>query len=531
MGRKGILLLAAAFLVVAGILPLLSMLFQSLFPGGRFSLSAYEGVLATRRQWTLMGNSLSLALLVTVLTSALGVPLGILLGKTDLPFRRTFLFLFLLPLLVPPYITAVSWAGLLGREGLLSPLLGPGVSKAASDLLFGLPGCVLVLASAYLPIPMLLTFFSLQAVNPRLEEAARVSAAWPQVLRRITLPLVLPGLLVAALLVFLMALGEFSVPNYLRFPVFPVESFTQFSAFYDFQAATASALPLALAALVLLAGEALFLEKKWSSLRPAPGAGPAARIALGKNRKRYLFLAALPALFLVVLPFAALLARTGGPAPFAEAFERAGDSLLRSLLFATLGATLLAILGFFLGYLVHTRALPAWRALDWLTLFLFALPGTVIAVGLISLWNRPWTNFVYATPLILLLGWTAKYAALTSRIVSARLSLLPPSMEEAAQAAGAGWFRRIAFIVAPLAARGILAAWLTAFLFCLRDTGITMMVHPPGGETLPVRIFTLMANGSPRLVSALCVIMAASVLFPAALLFTLMARTPKEETR
>ena len=227
----------------------------------------------------------------------------------------------------------------------------------------------------------------------------------------------------------------------------------------------------------------------------------------------------------------ALLVRAGGPGAFAEAFRRAGGALFRSLLYASLGALLLSLLGFLLGYLVHSKALPFWRALDWLTLFLFALPGTVLAVGLISLWNRPWTNFVYATPLILLLGWTAKYTALTSRIVSARLSLLPPSMEEAARAAGAGWGRTLLFVTVPLAARGILAAWLTAFLFCLRETSLTMMVHPPGMETLPVRIFTLMANGSPELIAALCVILAAAILLPAALLFPLMSGKPGKEAR
>ena len=306
MGKKGTLTLAAAFFAAAGLLPLLALLLQSLFPGGRLSLSAYEGILASPRQWTLLGNSFGLAALVTFFSSALGVPLGILLGRTDLPFRRLLLFLFLLPLLVPPYVTAVAWFDLLGKGGLLSPLLGPALTSAATDLLFGLPGCVLVLSTVYLPIPMLLALFFLQTVNPRLEEAARLSARWPRVLAGVTLPLILPALLAAALLVFLLSLGEFSVPNYLRFPVFPTESFTRFSAFYDFAGATASALPLALAALVLLGGEALFLDKKRASLRPAPGAGPALPIPLGRIKNRLFPAAALLLALLVLLPFSAL---------------------------------------------------------------------------------------------------------------------------------------------------------------------------------------------------------------------------------
>jgi iron(III) transport system permease protein len=89
-------------------------------------------------------------------------------------------------------------------------------------------------------------------------------------------------------------------------------------------------------------------------------------------------------------------------------------------------------------------------------------------------------------------------------------------MEEAAQIVGAGWFRRLAFIVAPLAGRGLVAAWLVGYIFCLRDTGITMIVYPPGQDTLPVRIFTLMANSPPGFIAALCVMMIAATLLPLA---------------
>ena len=92
-------------------------------------------------------------------------------------------------------------------------------------------------------------------------------------------------------------------------------------------------------------------------------------------------------------------------------------------------------------------------------------------------------------------------------------------MEEAAQVAGAGWFRRLVFIVAPLARRGLLAGWLVGYIFSLRDTGITMLVYPAGYETLPVRIFTLMANGSPRLIAALCMIMITATLLPVGILW------------
>src|SRR5262249_5539902 len=94
------------------------------------------------------------------------------------------------------------------------------------------------------------------------------------------------------------------------------------------------------------------------------------------------------------------------------------------------------------------------------------------------------------------------------------LALLPASMEEAAASAGASWMRRLRLIVLPLTKHALASAWLIAYIFCLRDTGISMLVYPPGYDTLPVRIFTLMANGAPPLIAAACVLMIAATVLP-----------------
>ena len=112
---------------------------------------------------------------------------------------------------------------------------------------------------------------------------------------------------------------------------------------------------------------------------------------------------------------------------------------------------------------------------------------------LISLWNRPITNLIYATPAIVVLGYLAQYALLPLRMTTAILQRIPSSLERAAQLCGAGWFMTLRDIVAPLAKRGLVATWIIAYVFCLRDLGITMVVYPPGSDTLPVR--NLDANG------------------------------------
>jgi iron(III) transport system permease protein len=514
MAKRLTLAAAALALAVIGLLPALMIVASAFYAAGEFSLTEYRALLASSKQLApLMGRSVLLSLSVTFLAMMVGTPLGVLLGKTDLPLRAAFTMFLTLPLLVPPYVIAVAWFAVLGSTGWIGHFLAPTTSEVLSSAFFGFYGCTGALSTAFMPVIMLLTIAFLGTVNPRLEQAGLLMSRWPGVLWRITLPMIAPAILFAAVLVFLLTLGEVGVPTFLRYPVYPIEILTQFAAFYDFSAATAAAIPMLIVTVMILALEMRLLHTSVLELSAAT-IGRSAPIELGRWRFPLFGLALVWTLVTVALPVAGLIAQSASLSAFADAFSRASDSILRSVVFATIGATLLTLLGFFCGYQVHSRALPWWRGVDALALFLFTLPGTVIGIGLISLWNRPITNAIYASPAIIILGYLAQYAVLPTRMTAAILQRIPPSLEQAAQLCGASWFMTLRHIVAPLAKRGLIVAWIIAYIFCLRDLGITLVVYPPGFDTLPVRILTLMANGAPSLISALCVILISVTLLP-----------------
>jgi iron(III) transport system permease protein len=507
--RRLTLSLTAALFLGLGLAPLMVMFAPSLTVDETFGLDRYRDLWASPRLPQLFGRSVLLAGLATLGTIGLGVPIGLLLGKTDLPGRRLLAAGFTLPLLLPPYFLALGWFALLGRESWLARLLPESAIGTLSEWLFGLPGCAVTLATVFLPLIVLLTAMLLHSVNPRLEEAARLYASWPTVLGRITLPAIGPGVLFGAVLVFLLVLGELTVPMFLRYDVYPVEILTQFAAFYDFDAATAAAAPLALVVGLPLAAEWRSRRFAAPDLRPA---GTSLSIRLGASQRLWTAGVSGLLLVLVVLPFGALLLHAS-PADFGDAWRRAGDALGRSLLYAALGASLLTAFGFFLGLLWRERTHGAGFT-EFAALLLLILPSPVIGIGLIGLWNRPATAGFYASPGLLLMGYLIQYAALAGGIARSVLVRLPPSLEQAAAVAGFGWWRRILFIALPLSRRGLLTAWLVAYLFCLRDTGLALLVYPPGGDTLPVRIFTLMANSPFGLVAALCALLMAAALPP-----------------
>ncbi len=512
---KRLTLYVTIFLFVGiGLVPVIITFLKSLFVDGGFSLAHYGTLLQSSREWKLLFNTLVLAVSTTFITVLLGVPLGTLFAKTDLPLRRFFAVLFIIPLLIPSYILAVAWFYCLGRSGIVASVLGKTVGIITTNFMFGFGGVLFVMVSALLPIAIILTMTYLRMVNQDMEEAGRLYSTWPVVLRKITLPLIFPGIALGALITFILTLGEFGVPSLLRFDVYSVESFTMFSAFYDYNSATAAAAPLGIITIVVLIIERLFLRKKTFVSGTMEPEKKMAIVPLGKYKPYFLIGVSILAFVLVVAPLCVLLCKSLSLSAYVEAFVHSTGSIMRSLLYASIGASCLVVFGFFLGYILDRKALRLYYAVDSIAVFLFALPGAVIGIGLLNLWNTPGTNFVYASMTIVIFGYIAQYTALGERIMAATFPYVSRSMEEATQIAGAGWYRRVFKVLVPLVKRGMIATWLICFIFCLRDVGITMMVYPPAHDTLPVRTFTLMANSPDNVISALCMIMIVIILLP-----------------
>jgi iron(III) transport system permease protein len=212
--------------------------------------------------------------------------------------------------------------------------------------------------------------------------------------------LITPAILFGSVLVFLLTLGEVGVPMYLRYPVYPVQTLTQFAAFYDFGAATASAIPMVLITVMILALEYRFLHKQFLALRAATPEASGPRMELGYWRFPLFGIALVWSLITVALPLAMLLVQTS-PQAFVEAFAQASDSIMRSPL-AVIGATLLTA-GVLLR-VIHDRTFPV--AASTLGLFLYAA-GIGHRTGLISL-GRPRRSCL-CTPVIIILGYLAQY--------------------------------------------------------------------------------------------------------------------------
>ncbi len=497
-GRAQGLALAGAGLVLgAAILPP----FASLLAEAAASSGALA-VLAATRPWVLLARSLLLASLVTALAFAIGIPLGVLLGRTDVGGLRGAAALHVFPMFLPPFLLALGWFQLFGRRAPLG-------SEISSRALFSETGLVLVLGLAFAPVVTSLSAVALSSIDPSLEEAARTMARPARVIRRILLPAVSPALALAGIVVFALAFSELGVPMFLRVDTFPAAVFARLGGIaYAPGEAFALVLPLLPVALLLLA-----LERRFAGSRSYALLGlrsrETSRIPLGRWRGPLSVAAAIVAA-LSVAPLGALAFRAWRDGGFAAAGAWLGRAPLNSLSSAVAAATVVTLLGVVIGHAL-ARGVPGGRGLDALAILAFLTPAALLGVGLIEVWNRPATQAVYASLAILVVGFVARYAAVGVRAMAVAVTQSPAQLEDAAAACGARYGRRMLRIVLPIHARGIAFTWLLALVFCLRDLETAVLFYPAGREPLTVRLFTLEANGPEPVVAALAVIHAAMI--------------------
>lgn len=466
----------------------------------------------------LLLGSVALSMSVTLLAGVIGIPLGVLLAKTDLRGRSGALVVHAFPLFLPPYLLALGWFYLFGEEGALG-------SSATATLLFSPLGAIVVMGLAFAPIFTCLTMLGLAALDPTLEEAARLVARPIRVLQRIVLPAAWHAEVLAALVTFTLAFSEIGVPMFLRIRAYPVAIFTRLGGI-DYAPGEAALLtfPLLGVALALLVLERGLLGRRSFTVIGLRGREGVPLTAIGRWRPLAM-IAVWGVAALSLLPMAGLFAQAsrGG---FLLVPQWIGRSLATSLMTAAIAAVSVGVLGAILGRQVARARPGAWLA-DGMAVLAFVTPAPLLGIGLIGLWNRPATSFVYATVGIIVLGYVARYSAIGIRTVASTIAQTSPSLEEAAAVAGATYFRRLLRIVLPTSARGLAAGTLLTFVFCLRDLETAVLYYPPGGEPLPVRILTLEANGPEPVVAALALIHVAATVVVVAAGAALLFRRPR----
>jgi len=427
--------------------------------------------------------------------------------------RNLWQWLYLLPLCIPPYLHAVTWICFLSEKGLINTFLIKWFHlKAPLIDIYGISGSMAVLTLSYFPFIVLLTLSGFYTMDQRLEDAARLNHRPLIMMQKVTLPLISPYILSGAVFVFIFALFNYGVPALLRVHTYPVEIFAQFSAFYNEGGATAQSFPLIVISLILLALQRYYMGSR-SYVTMDTGRKSASVFYLNGYRGAAALFIVVVMLFSVVLPLIVLVVQTGPWKSYQVAFSNSSKEIITTVSLSLVAATAMICLAYFLSDLIENKQARGHILLDYLTFIPFAFPATVLGIGMIHFWNRPLTEVVYKSSLIVIIAYIARFIPFSIRTLNSNLKQISTSIKDAALLCEKSWFKRTMRIQLPLSFKGIAAGWIIAFILCMGELGTTLLVIPPGKGSISLKIYTLMHYGANKIVAALALILIGINLF------------------
>jgi len=464
-----------------------------------------------KRHINLAWNSLALGAGTTVLSLTIGVPFAFLISRTNLWCRRIFKVIYFIPILIPPYIHAIVWSSLSVH---LKHLLSVNIHSVG--------GAIFVLSLAYFPFVTLLTQSGLKTIDRNLEEASLLCHGRYKTLKQITFPLIVPHIFSGAVFVFIFSIIDFGVPDILRVRVYPVEIFIQFSAFYNEKAAMILSLPLMGIALSLVILQRWYMKSR-VYFQISGGISGQTEHPLGYFNMVGFGFCLVVIVLSVVIPVVVLLRGAGGFPNYIRVLNTSGGQITYSLILAFTGAIIALLLALFISYSIVRIKNNVRIFLEFMIFIPLAIPAITMGIGLIKIWNRPFIDTVYGSPLIIVIGYIARFISFVIIAVISGFRQINPRLEEVAFIVTGRWLRIMRRVIVPLLRPCLMAGFFIMFILSFRELGTTLLVIPPGRETIPIKIYNLMHYGAEHLVSALC-LMLILIIFVSSGMFLILNR-------
>lgn len=472
--------------------------------GGNWTLDYLWEIGRNRVYLEGLQNAFFLALASTALTIAVAVPLAWLADRFDFPAKRALLALLLVPMVLPPFVGAIGLKQILGQYGALNALLthwGMLNHGATIDWLGGSRngrfwGVVVMNTLHLYPILFLNVAAALANIDPAMGEAAENlgCTGWRK-FRRITLPLMMPGLFAGGAIVFIWAFTELGVPL-----MFDYNRVTPVQIFHGLKELAGNPLPYALVVVTLVAAIAFYAAGKWAvggkafamlpkatraaqtrQLGPWPGALCTLAFA------GVIALALLPHAGVVLVSFARDWYQSVLPTQWTLAHYQAAlghdltvPSILNSVKYAGVATMADLLLGIGIAYVVVRTTLPGRGLLDLFAMLPLAVPGLVLAFGYLAM-TQEGRVFEFLNPTkdptaLLIIAYSMRRLPYVVRSIAAGLQQTSVTLEEAAQNLGAPPLRALRKITLPLISANLLAGSLLAFAFAMLEVSDSLIL-------------------------------------------------------
>ena len=426
-------------------------------------------------------NSLLLMASVTLFSILLGVPLAVLTTRTDLPYPRFWTIVAALPLVIPSYIGAIAFVSMFGSGGEVDSLLGVTLPRV-----YGLSGAAFIITLYTYPYVFLTTRAALISMDRSLVDAARTLNHGPLgSFRRVTFPIIRPGIAAGALLAALYAISDFGTPAFMQASVFTSRIYGEFSRSAVEYAALLALQLVSIVAVILVIEAGIGRDEDTSG-----GSGRSSAVRLGGWKWPAMGFVSLIGITTLVVPVAVFVnwsfRSQGRRIPALEfQFEVAFNSVYLSVLAAAVACLFALPVAYYSG---RTNSLVA-RILERATYVGFAVPGVVIGLALVFLGTRTVPSLYREGVWLLVFGYVVRFLPQAVGTVRSSVLQIDDSTIEAAKTLNAGRIETFRRITLPSIAPGLVAGAVLVFLTTMKELPLTLMIQPIGMDTLVIKIW------------------------------------------
>ena len=473
-------------------------------------------------------NTLFISVAATIGAVIVGLVFAYGMTRTDLPWRWLFMITAILPMITPPFINAFALILLLGRNGMVNVFLERWLGF--KFVIYGYHGVILSEILTTFPLAYLIISAAFSGLDSTLEDSAQDLGAKPtRVLFTVTLPLITPAILTAALMVFMNNLSAFGAPALLGggISVLAVESVIQTLGVLDWGMGTT------LSVILLIPSFSLFYFQSWyrskrsyvtitgqpahTEVRPTPWKmkGPVLAFCL--------FLSVIILGTYAVIILGGFAKVWGVDSSFTLnhyrlVFTNTLRSITNSLVLSSIGALLATLLGLLTAYLVVRQSFFGRRLMDFLGTLPYAVPGTMMGLGFVVAFNKA-PLILTGTAFIIVLDYGIRRMPFGLRSGVSTLKQIDVAMEEASADLGAPWFTTFRKIVLPLMKPAFIAGITFAFIRAITELTSTIFLVTPRWRVMAVDIYNMVESGSLGGAAAMSTLLMAIVIVLLAVIY------------
>ena len=506
------------------IYPLFKLLYNAFFAGGEFTLEYFQSFFSQKYYVKSIFNSLKVSICATALSLAIGVPLAYFYQMYEIKGKTILQVLIILCSMSAPFIGAYSWIMLLGRSGVITKFI-ESIIPIRMPNIYGFNGILLVLSLQLYPLVFLYVSGALKNIdNSLLEAAENMGCSGFKRFFKIVIPLCMPTIIAAALMVFMRAFAEFGTPlligeGYQTFPVIIYNSyFAETGGDHNFGAAI-SVIAIVITAIIFLIQK--YINGKFTFTMNA--LHPIERkeihgihyVLVNIYSWFVVAIAFLPQIYVIYTSFL----KTSGKIflkgfsldSYRYAFTHLTKAIPNTFIIGGLALIVVIVLAILIAYLVVRRNNLMNKVIDTVSMVPYIIPGSVVGIALVMAFNKK-PLVLTGTMIIMIVALVIRRIPYTIRSSTATLQQISMSIEEAAISLGSSKLKAFFRITVPMMANGILSGAIMSWVTIITELSTAIILYNLNTITLTLATYTYVSRGNYGIAAAYATILTVSTI-------------------